>query len=226
MKRILIIEDDLDIAQLEQDYLQMAGFEAEICSDGRSGLTRALSGEFDLILLDLMLPGIDGMEVCRTLRSSVDIPIIMVTARTTDSDKIEGLTLGADDYVEKPFSPSVLVARVKSHLERYERLKGSAGDAIEVGRVCVDPEKRTATVDGQPVNLRAKEFELLLLFAHNPNKAFTREEIYEHIWGLDSEGDLSTVTVHIHRLRDKVDTDKTKPKLIQTVRGMGYRLVP
>lgn len=226
MKRILIIEDDHDIAGLEQDYLQMSGFETEVSFDGRQGLTRALSGEFDLVLLDLMLPGLDGMQICHTLRSSIDIPIIMVTARTADKDKIEGLGLGADDYVEKPFSPSVLVARVKSHLERYERLKGSGAEAIEIGRVCVDAEKRTASVDGNVLNLRAKEFELLLMFARNPNKAFTREEIYERIWGLDSEGDLSTVTVHIHRLREKVDSDPAKPRLIQTVRGMGYRLVP
>lgn len=223
--RILIVEDDADIAALERDYLEVAGFQVAVERDGRAGLTRALSGSFDLVLLDVMLPGEDGMAVCRKLRAVSDIPILMVTARTSDIDKISGLGLGADDYIEKPFSPSVLVARVKAHLSRYERLRGYAQTALSVGQVFLDEATRQVVVAGKAVDLRNKEFELLWLFVSNPNVVFSREALYERIWGFDAPGDLSTVTVHIRRLRDKIEVDPGNPALIQTVRGVGYRFV-
>ena len=225
MAHILIIEDDSDIAALERDYLEIAGHEVDIEDNGHSGLTHALSGTYDLILLDLMLPGISGQEVCRSLRAASDIPILMVTARITDDDKVEGLELGADDYIEKPFSPRVLVARVQAHLDRYERLKGSGTtETVIAGPISMEVATRTVTIAGTPVSLRNKEFELLLLFARNPGVVFSRDVLYERIWGTDAPSDTTTVTVHIRRLRNKIDPLTPKGPLIQTLRGAGYRL--
>lgn len=226
MSKILIIEDDREIAEIERDYLELDGFAADIASDGVSGLEQALAGDYDLILLDLMLPGMDGFSVCRRLREKLDIPILMVTARTQDIDKIRGLGFGADDYIEKPFSPGVLVARVKAHLAQYTRLKPRQAESsvITAGPISIDTDARTVTVRGAAVSLTNKEYELLLFLARHPNQIFSREDLYEMIWGLESMGDNITVAVHVNRLREKLEEDTAKPQLIQTVWGVGYRL--
>lgn len=226
MSRILIIEDDREIAEIERDYLELDGMEAGISGDGVSGLEKALSGGYDLILLDLMLPGLDGFSVCRRLREKLDIPILMVTARTQDVDKIRGLGFGADDYIEKPFSPAVLVARVKANLSQYRRLRPQPAESavLTAGPVSIDTEAHAASVRGKPLTLTNKEYELLLFLARHPNQVFGREDLYELIWGLESMGDNITVAVHINRLREKIEEDPAKPQLIQTVWGVGYRL--
>lgn len=223
MARILIVEDDEAIAELERDYLEVAGHAARIERNGRTGLTLALSGEYDLVLLDVMLPGMDGMEVCRVLRESAEIPVIMVTARTTELDAVRGLGLGADDYVRKPFSPAELTARVNACLDRYARLRGEAGEEVIAGPLRMDTATRRVTLDGRELELRAKEFDLLLVLARNPGVIHSREQLYERVWGLEGTGDASTVTVHIKRLRDKLERDPAHPELVQTVRGVGYR---
>ena len=227
MAKILIIEDDRAISDIERDYLELSGFETDVAYDGVDGLNKALAGGYDLILLDLMLPGLDGFSVCKKLRDKIDIPILMVTARTQDIDKIRGLGFGADDYIEKPFSPSVLVARVKANLAQYERLKpkqGAESSVVTAGPFTMDAEARTASVDGRELSLKNKEFELLLFLLRHPNQVFSREDLYELIWGLESMGDNITVAVHINRLREKIEADPSKPEYIQTVWGVGYRL--
>lgn len=227
MAKILIIEDDRAISDIERDYLELSGFETGVAYDGVDGLNKALSGGFDLILLDLMLPGLDGFTICKKLREKLDIPILMVTARTQDIDKIRGLGFGADDYIEKPFSPSVLVARVKANLAQYERLRPAAKAAdsiISVGPFIMDSDARTASIDGRELKLKNKEFELLLFLLRHPNQVFSREDLYEMIWGLESIGDNITVAVHINRLREKIEKDPSEPEYIQTVWGVGYRL--
>lgn len=225
MPRVLIIEDDSAIAAIERDYLAINGFETVIRADGESGLRTGLSERFDLVLLDLMLPGMDGFTVCKKLREQLDIPILIVTARQEDIDKIQGLGMGADDYIEKPFSPSVLVARVKANLAQYERLrKGGQPDAhLSIGAVELDRAARTVRVDGVEKELKNKEYELLLYLMENPNTVFSRERLYERIWGMDALGDSATVAVHINRLREKIEQDPATPVYIQTVRGAGYR---
>ncbi len=226
MSKILIIEDDLGIAEIERDYLQIAGFQVNIVTGGTTGVQEALNGGYDLILLDLMLPGIDGFQACSVLRKKLDIPILIVTARLEDADKIRGLGLGADDYIEKPFVPSVLVARVKAHLAQYDRIKGrgqAAGSQIQAGDIFIDAQTRTVQVAGREVNLKNKEYELLLFLARHPNMVFSREALYGRIWGIDAMGDNITVAVHINRLREKIEPDPANPKYIQTVRGVGYR---
>lgn len=224
---VLIVEDDDAIADLERDYLEANGFAVRVAPDGATGLALALSGSFDLVILDVMLPGIDGMEVCRRIRAALDVPIIMVTARGADIDKIRGLGLGADDYVEKPFSPSVLVARVAVHISRYRQLKGVVDDeVVTAGSIELNVAMRRALVRGAEVDLRNKEFELLLFLARNPRVVFDRDTLYERVWGIEGAGDRSTVAVHIKRLRDKIEIDPANPQLIQTVRGVGYRFVP
>ena len=227
MPKILIIEDDPDIAAIERDYLLLSEFETDIAADGLTGLEKALKNQYDLVLLDLMLPGIDGFSVCKKIREQKDIPILMVTARTEDVDKIRGLGFGADDYIEKPFSPSVLVARVKAHLSQYKRLKPQSDESASLviaGPLTADAERRSVTVRGKELTLANKEYELLLFLMRHPNQVFGREDLYELIWGLESMGDNITVAVHINRLREKVETDPSKPQLIQTVWGVGYRL--
>lgn len=230
VKRILIIEDDVDIAAIERDYLAVNSYDVQIASDGESGLALGLSGDFNLILLDVMLPGIDGFEVCRSLREKIDTPVLMVTARREDIDKIRGLGLGADDYIEKPFSPSVLVARVKAHLARYERLTGGrTADSekkpadIQTGGIRMNTETHRVYVNDSEVELKNKEYELLLFFMQNVDIVFSREELYERIWGMDAMGDNATVAVHINRLREKIEQDPSHPQYIQTVWGAGYR---
>ena len=226
MPKILIIEDDADIAAIERDYLELSGYEVMTCSDGTAGLSTALAENYDLLLLDLMLPGTDGFTICRAVREKKDIPILMVTALGKDVDKIRGLGFGADDYIEKPFSPSVLVARVKANLAQYARLKPSADtpQRITVGPLTADPATRIITKNGAEIPLKNKEYELLLFLMKHPEQVFSREDLYELLWGLESMGDNITVAVHINRLREKIEDTPAEPKLLQTVWGVGYRL--
>lgn len=226
MSRILIIEDEVAIADLEKDYLELSEFEVEIENAGDSGLARALDEEFDLIILDLMLPGIDGFEVCKKIRETKDIPILMVSAKKEDIDKIRGLGLGADDYITKPFSPSELVARVKAHLARYNRLVGSqaqTNDIVEIRGIRIDKTARRVWIDGEEKNFTTKEFDLLTFLAQHPNHVFTKEELFREIWDMDSIGDIATVTVHIKKIREKIEFDTAKPQYIETIWGVGYR---
>ena len=226
-KQILIVEDDADIAAIERDYLQLGGYAVTIAPDGTTGLDAALHRPFDLLILDVMLPGVDGFTICRQVRAVKDIPILIVTARGEDVDKIRGLGFGADDYIEKPFSPSVLVARVKANLAQYARLKPAAASApqrITVGPLAADPATRTVTKNGVEIPLKNKEYELLLFLMKHPEQVFSREDLYEILWGLESMGDNITVAVHINRLREKVEDVPSAPKILQTVWGVGYRL--
>ena len=219
MVKILIIEDDAAIAAIERDYLEMEHFEVEIAADGKSGLARGLGGEFDLILLDLMLPEVDGFTVCRKLRERLDIPILMVTARQEDIDKIRGLGLGADDYIEKPFSPGVLVARVKANLAQYERISGTGKmpSEISLGTIRLNTGTHRVFVEGREVGLKNKEYELLLFLMMNVDMVFDRETLYEKVWGLEALGDNATVAVHINRLREKLEKVLAHPRYIETV---------
>lgn len=226
MSRILIIEDEEAIADLEKDYLELSDFEVEIENTGDAGLKRAMSEEFDLVILDLMLPGMDGFEVCKNIREEKNIPIIMVSAKKDDIDKIRGLGLGADDYMTKPFSPSELVARVKAHMSRYDRLVGSnqkANDIIEIRGLKIDKTARRVYLDGEEKIFTTKEFDLLTFLAENPNHVYTKEELFREIWDMDSIGDIATVTVHIKKIREKIEYDSAKPQYIETIWGVGYR---
>lgn len=229
MERILIIEDDEDIAEIEKDYLALSGYSVVIEKDGNKGLHAALNGKYDLILLDLMLPGIDGLEICRRIRDKTKAPILMVTAKISDSEKIRGLGLGADDYIEKPFSPSVLVARVKAHIAQCKRLsendKKAHSPVLEAEEITINTATHRVFKNGNEIELKNKEYELLLFFVLNKGILFSREELYEKIWGVDALGDSSTVAVHINRLREKLEDDPSAPKHITTVRGAGYRFV-
>ncbi|MFU0833253.1 MAG: Stage 0 sporulation A-like protein [Oscillospiraceae bacterium] len=229
MKRILIIEDDESIAAIERDYLTVHDFEVDIAENGSDGIAMGRAGNYDLILLDLMLPGIDGFTVCRKLRETLDIPILMVTARQEDIDKIKGLGMGADDYITKPFSPNVLVARIKANLAQYDRLKHSGGQdrtQIRMGNILLHQDTRRVFVDGTEIELKNKEYELLLFLMSNPDIVFSREALYERIWGYDAMGDNATVAVHINRLREKIEKNPSEPRYIQTVWGAGYRFKP
>lgn len=226
MSKILIIEDEEAIADLEKDYLELSGFEVEIEERGDSGLTRALKEEFNLIILDLMLPGVDGFEICKKIRQEKNIPVIMVSAKKDDIDKIRGLGLGADDYMTKPFSPSELVARVKAHLARYERLIGSGiqeNETIEIRGIKIDKTARRVWVNGEEKAFTSKEFDLLTFLAQNPNHVFTKEELFSKIWDMESIGDIATVTVHIKKIREKIEFNTAKPQYIETIWGVGYR---
>lgn len=224
MKKILIAEDDDAIAMIEKDYLTLYGFSVEIANDGRKALTRALQGDFDLILLDVMLPSLDGFAICEELRKHLDVPIIFVTAKTGDLDKIRGLGLGGDDYVEKPFSPSVLVARVKSRLAEYERLKPGEGERKKLveGNIVLDLGSHTLSVDGKSVELKNKEYELLSFLMINKDILYTKEDLYERLWGMEALGDSQTVVVHINRLREKIEKDPANPVHLINVRNGGY----
>lgn len=227
MKKILIIEDDESIAELERDYLEANGFETAICINGQAGYERAMAEEFDLVLLDVMLPGMDGFNICRGIREEKETPIIMVTAKKEDIDKIRALGLGADDYMVKPFSPGELVARVNAHISRYERLtsldRNGSGSPIVIGNLKILPKEWRVYVNDKPVKFTTREFELLLFLASNPNIVFSKETLFDRIWGMDAIGDTSTVTVHINRIREKIEADSTKPRFIETVWGAGYR---
>ena len=226
MSRILIIEDEEAIAELEKDYLELSEFEVEIANAGDVGLDKALKEQFDLVVLDLMLPGMDGFEVCKNIREEKNIPIIMVSAKKEDIDKIRGLGLGADDYMTKPFSPSELVARVKAHLARYNRLVGShlkENDIVEIRGIRIDKTARRVYINGEEKAFTTKEFDLLTFLAENPNHVFTKEELFREIWDMDSIGDIATVTVHIKKIREKIEFDTANPQYIETIWGVGYR---
>lgn len=226
VRRILIVEDEVSIAELERDYLEINGFEVVIETDGNKGLRLALDEDFQLIILDLMLPGTDGYEICRKVREVKNVPVIMVSAKKDDIDKIRGLGLGADDYVTKPFSPSELVARVKAHLTRYERLVGTnvrENEVIEIRGLRIDKTARRVFVAGEEKNFTTKEFDLLTFLAQNPNHVFSKEELFKKIWDMESIGDIATVTVHIKKIREKIEVDTSKPQYIETIWGVGYR---
>lgn len=226
MSRILIIEDESSIAELEKDYLELSGFEVALEEEGNQGLKRALEENFDLLILDLMLPGLDGFEICRRFREVKNTPIIMISAKKEDIDKIRGLGLGADDYMTKPFSPSEMVARVKAHLARYERLIGSGSpenEIIEIRGLKIDKTARRVWINGEEKNFTTKEFDLLTFLAQNPNHVFTKEELFSKIWDMESIGDIATVTVHIKKIREKIEFNTAKPQYIETIWGVGYR---
>ena len=228
MAKILIIEDEKEIADLEKDYLEMNDFEVECFDRGDTGLEAAEKNDYDLIVLDLMLPGLDGFDVCRKVRAAKDIPIIMVSAKKDDIDKIRGLGLGADDYLTKPFSPGELVARVKAHLAQYERLVGAGSkkndnDIIEIHGIKIDKSARRVFVEGEEKVFTTKEFDLLAYLAENPNKVYTKDDLFRTIWGMESVGDIATVTVHIKKIREKMEDDPSTPRYIETIWGVGYR---
>lgn len=225
MKRILIIEDDQGIAELERDYLEANGFSVSIASDGDSGEKKALQETYDLILLDIMLPGKSGFQICRAIREEKDIPILMVSAKQEDIDKIRGLGLGADDYIVKPFSPNELVARVKAHLARYEQLtsREARRDVLRFGDLEIDESGHRVFVKGREVPLANKEFELLVFLAKNPGIVFSKETLFDRVWGGDALGETATVSVHVNRIREKIEEDTAKPRYIETVWGAGYR---
>lgn len=226
MSKILIVEDEESIADLEKDYLELSGFDVEIENDGTSGMERALNEDFDMFILDLMLPGTDGFEICRKIREKKNTPVLMVSAKKDDIDKIRGLGLGADDYITKPFSPSELVARVKAHLARYERLIGSTAqknDIIEIRGIRIDKTARRVWVNEEEKQFTTKEFDLLTFLAENPNHVFTKDELFSKIWDMESIGDIATVTVHIKKIREKIEFNTAKPQYIETIWGVGYR---
>ena len=224
-KRILIVEDELSIAELERDYLEINDFDVVIETNGREGLETALKETFDLYILDVMLPDVDGFEICRSIREVKNTPVIMVTARKDDIDKIRGLGLGADDYVTKPFSPSELIARVKAHLARYDRLVSSQpeNDIIEIRGLKIDMTARRVFINGEEKQFTTKEFDLLTFLAANPNHVYSKEELFREIWNMDSIGDIATVTVHIKKIREKIEFNTSKPQYIETIWGVGYR---
>ncbi|WMJ81763.1 response regulator transcription factor [Clostridium sp. MB40-C1] len=229
MKKILIIEDDPSIAELQKDYLEISGFEVQVCEDGVSGLTAIKENDYDLIILDIMLPKIDGFHILKIIHENKDIPVLVVSAKKEEIDKIKGLTLGADDYITKPFSPGELVARVKSHIENYERLKNKFNNIVNNNIVIIrgleiNKDSRQVFINGKEVTLAQKEFELLYHMAKHPNIVFSKDELFESIWGLDSLGDSATVTVHIRKIREKIEFNPSDPQYVETVWGVGYRI--
>jgi DNA-binding response OmpR family regulator len=225
MKRILIIEDDLNIAELERDYLQLHGYKTEIVQDGEQGLKMALAGIFDLVVVDLMLPKKDGYQIIKEIRRKFEIPIVVVSAKSEDIDKIRGLDQGADDYLTKPFSPAELAARIKSHINRYERLKGisTSMEIISHKGLEINTASHKVFINGKEVQLTTKEYELLVFLATNPNIVFTKEHIFDTIWGQEYPGDAATVPVHIQKIRKKIEKDPSNPEFIETLWGSGYR---
>ena len=227
MQKILIVEDDEAIANLEKDYLEASGFKVVLENKGSEGLKRALEEDFDLFILDLMLPDVDGFEICKRIREVKNTPILMVSAKKDDIDKINGLGMGADDYITKPFSPGELVARVKAHLNRFERHISSNSakrkKLIDIRGLQIDEDSRIVKVDGEEIQFSTREYDLLLYMVKNPNKVISKEELFEAIWGQDSCGDISTVTVHIKKVREKIELDSSKPQYVETIWGLGYR---
>ena len=224
-KKVLIIEDDKSIAELERDYLEINDFSADIAFDGKTGLEKALGESYDLVIIDVMLPVLDGFTVCSELRREKEVPIIFLSAKGEDIDKIRGLGLGADDYMTKPFSPNELVARVRAHIARHDRIiqNGKKNDIIQIRNLFIDKTSRKVKVGDKDINLTAKEYDLLLFLAENPNRTFTKDQLFDRIWGMDSFGDISTVTVHVQRIREKIKDGQNK--YIETVWGVGYRFV-
>lgn len=222
MNKILIIEDDNDIALLEKDYLEMNDFNVEIVSDGLNAIRLIKEIKYDLIILDIMLPNINGYDICKMIRKELDIPVIMVTAKNEMVDKVRGLGLGSDDYITKPFDPAELVARVKAHINTYQRLKGKENEIV-VRDIKILTDSYKVFKNGKEIKLPNKEFELLNYLALNPNIVFSKESLFEQIWGLSSDGEDATVTVHINRIREKIEDDPSNPKIIETVWGAGYK---
>lgn len=230
MKHILIIEDDTVIAEVQKDYLEANGYSVDVATSGDVGLQKALQEEYDLLILDLMLPIVDGFEICKQVRKAKNIPILLVSAKKEDIDKIRGLGLGADDHISKPFSLGELVARVKAHLARYDRLVSdskphTAKEEIRLRGIRIDKLARRVYINGNEVAFTSKEYDLLLFLVTHPNWVFSKTELFEKIWGLDSYGDIATVTVHISKLREKIESDPAKPQYIETVWGVGYRFL-
>ncbi|MFF2529945.1 response regulator transcription factor [Brevibacillus sp. NPDC058079] len=230
MKHILIIEDDTVIAEVQKDYLEANGYSVDVATSGDTGLQKALQEEYDLLILDLMLPIVDGFEICKQVRKAKNIPILLVSAKKEDIDKIRGLGLGADDHISKPFSLGELVARVKAHLARYDRLVSdskprTAKEEIRLRGIRIDKLARRVYINGNEVAFTSKEYDLLLFLVTHPNWVFSKTELFEKIWGLDSYGDIATVTVHISKLREKIESDPAKPQYIETVWGVGYRFL-
>ena len=226
MSKILIVEDDQSIAELEKDYLELSNFQVEIAPDGHKGLQEALEGGYDLYIIDVMLPGLDGFQLCSKIRESQNVPILLVTAKQDELDKIRGLGMGADDYITKPFSPGELLARVKAHLGRYDRLTGVSaekGQLIEIRGLRIDRAARRVWVDEREISLTSREYELLTYMALNPNKVFSRQELFRNIWGMECVGDVATVTVHIKKIREKIELKLSNPQYIETIWGVGYR---
>ncbi len=228
MKRILLIEDEQVIVEVVKDYLEVSGFVVDIATSGDVGLTKALEEDYDLMILDLMLPKTDGYEICKRVRQVKNIPILMVSAKKEDIDKIRGLGLGADDYMTKPFSVGELVARVKAHLARYDRLttdsRARQQDEVRIHGIRIDKPSRKVFVNEKEVLLTSKEYDLLLFLATHPNRVFGKEELFEKIWGLDALGDNASVTVYVSKLREKIETNPSRPQYIETIWGVGYRL--
>lgn len=224
MSKILIIEDDYNILQLENDYLQANGFETDYATDGLTGIEKGLTKKYDLILLDIMLPELDGFTVCSEIRKKKDIPILLVSAKKEDIDKIKGLGFGADDYIVKPFSPSELVARIKAHISRYNRLKNNVEpDILEIDGLVLNKTTGDVTLNSVSITMTKKEFDVLYLMASKPDSVFTKNELFEKVWGYESLGDTSTLTVHINRIRDKLKEADENADYIKTVWGRGYR---
>lgn len=226
MKRILIVEDDKAIAELERDYLEANDYKVDICEDGESGLQKALNEDYALVLLDVMLPKEDGFQVCKKLRNEKNIPIILVSAKREDIDKIRGLGLGANDYIVKPFNPSELIARVKSQIANYERLTSKPKEeenVLHIDNLRINIDSHEVFLDNNLIVLPNKEFELLVFLTKHPNIVFSKDQLFEKIWGLDAIGEISTVTVHVNRVREKIEKDTANPKFIETVWGSGYR---
>lgn len=226
MSKILIVEDDQSIAELEKDYLELSDFQVEIAADGQTGLQKSLEGGYDLYIIDLMLPGLDGFQLCSKIREKQNVPILLVTAKQDELDKIRGLGMGADDYITKPFSPGELLARVKAHLGRYDRLTGVSaekGQLIEIRGLRIDRAARRVWVDEREISLTSREYELLTYMALNPNKVFSRQELFRNIWGMECVGDVATVTVHIKKIREKIELKLSNPQYIETIWGVGYR---
>ncbi|TDB51059.1 MULTISPECIES: response regulator transcription factor [Bacillaceae] len=225
MKKVLIIEDEMDIAELQRDYLEVNGFDSDIASTGEEGLQLANSNKYDLMLIDVMLPGVNGLELCKELRKKYDIPILMVTARKEDIDKIKGFDRGADDYIVKPFNPNELVARVKAHISRYDRLinREKEQETLQIRGLVIHRDSRKVIINKEEKIFTAKEYDLLLFLAENANRVFSKEHLFDRIWGYNSIGDITTVTVHIRKIREKIEEDPSNPKFIETVWGVGYR---
>lgn len=225
MSRILIIEDDENILQLERDYLEANDFEVDTANNGEDGLKKALNNQYSLVLLDIMLPKMDGFEVCKKIRDTKDIPVLLVSAKKDDSAKINGLGFGADDYIVKPFSPSELVARVKAHINRYQRLTNTTEPNLVIyGDFKLNKDTGEVFLKDKEIVLTKKEFEVLYLLVTNPETIFSKNELFERVWGYDSLGDTSTLTVHINRLRDKLKATQPDTDFIKTIWGRGYRL--
>lgn len=228
MDKILIIEDDIDIAELEKDYLSLNGYDVTLESNGKVGLEKALKEHYNLVIIDLMLPEMNGFEIVKKIREKKEIPLLIISARSEDIDKIRGLSSGADDYMTKPFSPGELLARVKTHIVRYKRLTHSEADKfstsiIHIKGLEIDLGSRKVKVNGKEVTMTTKEFDMLVFLAQNPNIVFSKSQLYESIWGEDDFGDTATVAVHIQKIRKKIEKDPTEPIYIETLWGAGYR---